>query len=235
MPGQRTMRIGILQTGRPPQTLIAQGMDYPELFRAYLAWPDTVFTTYPVVDGLFPSGMDVEDGWLITGSPHGVYEDHAWLEPLEAFIRHVHAARIPLVGICFGHQIIAKALGGTVRRFSGGWNIGPKTYRMDDGTDVVLNAWHQDQVLVPPPLARTFMHNSTCAYAGLAYGQHILSLQPHPEFTDSVFNTLFQAKREWLPKAIRFTVSENTLVVDPLSRACFATMIRRCFQRAQKV
>ena len=68
---------------------------------------------------MFPEGIHDADGWLITGSRHGAYEDHPWIPPLEEFIRDAYAAQVPLVGICFGHQIIAQAMGGKVEKYQG--------------------------------------------------------------------------------------------------------------------
>jgi GMP synthase-like glutamine amidotransferase len=82
---------------------------------------------WEVVDGDFPDGPDAADAWLITGSPHGVYEDRPWIAPLEAFIRDIRDAGRPLVGICFGHQIVAQAFGGRVEKFDGGWALGRRS------------------------------------------------------------------------------------------------------------
>ena len=102
-----------------------------------------------------------------------------------AMIRAIHAAKRPLVGICFGHQIIAQALGGTVEKFSGGWSVGRQSYTLDN-EHLHLNAWHQDQVTKLPPQARILGHSTFCENAVLAYGDHILTIQPHPEF-DAAF------------------------------------------------
>ena len=97
----------------------------------------------------FPADARDADGWLISGSRHGAYEDLPFIAPLETFIREVFSAKIPLIGICFGHQIIAQALGGTVEKFAGGWSVGATEYQLD-GEQVMLNAWHHDQVTSLP-------------------------------------------------------------------------------------
>ena len=102
------MLIGILQTGQAPDVLIEKSGDYPDMFERLLAGYGFAFRSFRVVDGEFPADVQACDGWLITGSRHGAYEDHAWIPPLEAFIRDAYAAHVPLVGICFGHQIIAQ-------------------------------------------------------------------------------------------------------------------------------
>jgi len=175
------MKIGILQTGHAPDELLERIGDYSDLFRQMLAGHGFTFETYNVVDGEFPSGAHAAEGWLITGSKHGAYEDHAWIPPLETLIRDIHAASLPMVGICFGHQIIAQALGGTVEKFAGGWSVGRTEYRVG-GKVYNLNAWHQDQVTQVPPGATVLGESSFCANAVLAYGDRIWTIQPHPEF-----------------------------------------------------
>ena len=94
------MLIGILQTGLAPDVLVDQSGDYPDMFARLLAGQGFTFRTYRVVDGEFPASVTECDGWLITGSRHGVYEDHAFIPPLETFIRNAYAAHVPMVGIC---------------------------------------------------------------------------------------------------------------------------------------
>jgi GMP synthase-like glutamine amidotransferase len=175
------MKIGILQTGHSPDEVRGDLGDYSDMFAQLLGGHGFDFVTFNVVDGEFPAGPDAADGWLITGSKHGAYEDHPWIAPLEALIRAIRDAGKPLIGVCFGHQIIAQALGGKVEKFAGGWAVGPMDYRFDDET-LTLNAWHQDQVTVLPEGARVLASNDFCAHAALAYGDRILTIQPHPEF-----------------------------------------------------
>lgn len=175
------MLIGILQTGRAPDALRPDHGDYPDLFMRLLAGHGFDFRTYPVLDGVFPDGPRDCDGWLITGSRHGAYEDHPWIAPLESFIRAVRDAGVPMVGICFGHQIIAQALGGKVAKFPGGWSVGRTEYDWG-GETVALNAWHQDQVVERPAGARLCATSDFCENAALVYGDSILTVQAHPEF-----------------------------------------------------
>ncbi len=183
------MKIGILQTGHAPDELRPTTGDYADLFKRLLDGHDFDFTVYDVVDMQFPAAVTDCDGWLITGSKHGAYEDHPFIPPLEDFIRAVYAADLPLVGICFGHQIIAQALGGKVEKFAGGWSVGRQVYRMN-GQDYALNAWHQDQVVALPADATVLGGNDFCANAMLAYGNRVYTVQAHPEFDAQVIDGL---------------------------------------------
>lgn len=174
------MKIGILQTGHVPPSLEEMG-DYDEMFARLLAGRGFDFVSYDVEGGTVPEDPLECDGWLITGSKHGAYEDHPWIPPLEALIRKIHAAGVPLVGVCFGHQIIAQALGGKVAKHPGGWSVGRKIYRIE-GEELPLNAWHQDQVTELPPEAEVVGESDFCRYAALSYGGRIFTVQPHPEY-----------------------------------------------------
>lgn len=187
------MKIGILQTGQCPDALRPTMGDYPDMFARLLAGRGFSFRTWHVEGVEFPGNLQEADGWLITGSRHGVYEDHPFIAPLEALIRNALAAGQPVVGICFGHQIMAQALGGKVAKFEGGWAVGAQSYDFE-GDTLMLNAWHQDQVLVPPEGAKTIATNPFCAHAALEYGTLGLSVQAHPEYDDAFIQGLIDTR-----------------------------------------
>jgi len=183
------MRIGILQTGQSPDALRGSMGDYPAFFERLLAGRGLEFRTFHVEAIEFPQSVHDCDGWLITGSRHGAYEDHAFIPKLEAFVREAYAAKVPLVGICFGHQIIAQALGGKVERHAGGWAVGPQTYDFS-GDPIVMNAWHRDQVTERPSGAEVVACNDFCENAALVYGDRAFTVQAHPEFRDEFIDGL---------------------------------------------
>lgn len=222
------MRIGILQTGQAPDDLKRDLGDYPELFEQLLAGHGFTFQTWHVENGVFPEGVHAAEGWLITGSRHGAYEDHAFIAPLEAFIRSAYAQQVPLVGICFGHQIIAQALGGKVEKFKGGWAVGPQDYAFADGA-LTLQAWHQDQVVVKPAAAKVIARNDFCENAALVYDDRAFSVQAHPEFRDAFVDGLIKTRgRGKVPDPLLDAASAR--LGGPLHNARIAEQIAAFFK-----
>ena len=219
------MKIGILQTGHAPDALRPETGDYADLFQRLLGHHDFDFEVYDVVDMQFPDSVHAADGWLLTGSKHGAYEDHDFIPPLETFIRDAYAATVPMVGICFGHQIIAQALGGKVEKFAGGWAVGRQTYDWQ-GRTIALNAWHQDQVTERPDGADVVATNAFCENAALVYGDRIFTVQAHPEFENDFTRRLGDARGEGVvpdpilaaARAIQHEPIDNTGVADQMAR-----------------
>ena len=189
------MLIGILQCGHAPDDVQAQHGDFNNMFAVLLQGQDFTFQTWNVVDQDFPSSPLEADGWLITGSKHGAYEDHAFIKPLTELIKDIYASAQPMVGVCFGHQLIAQALGGKVEKFNGGWAIGRQNYTFGTHGAVTLNAWHQDQVTALPPGAEVIASNDFCKYAAVIYGTKAYTIQPHPEFSNSIFTDYVSVRR----------------------------------------
>ena len=205
------MKIGILQTGRTPEEMRDKHGDYDDLFRKLLGGRGFDFDTYPVLDGVFPNSPEDADGWLITGSRFGAYEDHDWIPPLEEFLRRTYAKGVPIIGVCFGHQILAQALGGKVEKYGGGWSVGAVEYSSagaSDGKDTIL-AWHQDQVTELPEGAEVTGGTDFCRYAMLSYGDKALTVQPHPEFTAEFVADLAEARKAILPEGVFDRAKDN--------------------------
>lgn len=190
------MLIGILETGRVNAALAERHGEYPKMFEGLFrsADPALHFRTFPVLEGVLPQGPEAADAWIVTGSKWGVYDDIPWIAPLTEFLRQVRAAKVPLVGICFGHQLMAMAFGGRAEKSGRGWGAGVHRYTpreipswMADGDrPLAFHAMHQDQVTAVPEDATVIASSDFCPYAMLAYGDleapEAISIQPHPEF-----------------------------------------------------
>ncbi len=190
------MLIGILETGRVNPDLIAAHGEYVPMFESWLkpAFPQVRLRGYASIDGEIPASATECDAWLITGSKHGVYEELPWIEPLKGFLREVRSAGTPMIGVCFGHQIMAEAFGGSAVKSDKGWGVGVHDYQvtrragwMDGGPDeFAIHALHQDQVVEIPDDATVLANSPFCEFAMLAYGDperpDAISIQPHPEF-----------------------------------------------------
>lgn len=202
-----TLRIGLLQCGYVhPAVAVTEG-DYPEAFARLLAPFDVELVTHDVQRGPVPTDPGGYDAWLVSGSASSAYEPLPWIAPVEALLRRIVEDATPLVAICFGHQLLAQAFGGTVER-APGWGVGVHAYRfvggpwsaglLADGEERVVGivASHQDQVTALPDGAEVIASTEHCPVAGFTLGPNALAIQPHPEFTPAVSRGLIGLRRE---------------------------------------
>ena len=198
------MKLAILETGRPPGGLDRQFGDYPAMFERMLG-PGFEIEVFDIAAGQLPSNPVAHDGYLITGSPAGVYDPLPWIAPLCAFIRSADDSK--MVGICFGHQLMAEALGGHVEKSSNGWGVGLHRYTvggaepwMDPGGEIAVPVSHQDQVVVQPPNTRIVASSPFTPYAAFAWSDRpAISFQFHPEFEPDYAKALVAHRRAILP------------------------------------
>ncbi|KRR10102.1 glutamine amidotransferase [Bradyrhizobium jicamae] len=185
-------RVTLIETGLVSPTNRELHGSYPQMFEQMIGAADAtvMLDTVGIAAGEPLPDVKGLEAILITGSPAGVYDPLDWIAPLEDFVRTAHDRQVPMVGVCFGHQLIAQALGGTVRKSEKGWGLGRHVYDVTpdngliDGTRIALAASHQDQVITPPVGANTILSSDFTPHAGLLYaGGTTLSVQPHPEFS----------------------------------------------------
>ena len=197
------MRIGLLRCDDIFEELRPEYGGYQQLFtNLFAATGEPVeFVDVPVFQGIFPSGPDDHDAWLITGSVRGVYEDEPWIRSLLDLVRDLDAARAPTLGVCFGHQAIAQALGGRVERVQK-WGLGNRTAHIasreawmePNHAEVGVFYCHRDQVLDMPPTGRLVATADHCPVAALAVGDHMLGVQAHPEFDAHYADVLYRGR-----------------------------------------
>ncbi|WP_334129509.1 type 1 glutamine amidotransferase [Sneathiella sp.] len=181
---ERKTTVGIIQTGRVGGSLGVKYGEYPDMFISLFKGEPFEYRIYPAIDGILPRHPLECDAWVITGSKHAVYEPHDWISPLEAFVRKLIVSGQPAVGICFGHQLMAQAMGGKVEKFPGGWNIGRMTLLdLLNKQEARLHFTHMDQVMEPPPNAELILTADNCLFGGFKYSPTCLSIQAHPELT----------------------------------------------------
>ena len=195
---------------------------------AALLGPGFEVTPYDVTAGEWPERPEAHPAYIVTGSPAGVYEQHDWIEPLEAFLRAARG-KAKLVGVCFGHQIMAEAFGGRVEKSERGWGVGLQSYDVrgiDFGgaATIAIPVSHQDQIVVQPPASRILAASDFTPFGVLAYeDQPAISMQFHPEFAPGFAEALIEARRDALPDPDAAIAS----LAGPDDRAAFASWIRR--------
>ena len=196
-----TIKVGILQTGGPPPPLHEQFGSYSAMVQELLG-PEHEFATFDVRNGELPAQPESCAAYVITGSASGVYDGDSWIEPLKSFVRDA-SGRSAMVGICFGHQLMAEAFGGRVEKSPKGWGVGEHEYEvlkrqpwMDDVPAFRLPASHQDQVAELPPGAEIVAASEFTPMGALAWRDHpSISLQLHPEFEPAYAMDLIEHRR----------------------------------------
>ena len=231
-------RIGLLMVGHvDPKSQHIAG-DYPSLFSKLLEGHDLELVRYDLDFGMFPDRVDECDGWICSPSRASVYDDASWITDAEALHRDFIARETPYVGVCFGHQLLAQALGCEVRRAPGGWGVGVQRYEVvapqpwmeaSPPAHFELLASHQDQVMALPNDAALLFSSASgyCPIAGMTVGERAWTIQPHPEFTAALADHLL-AGRVDLIGADKVSVARASLH-QPLDQQLVAKWIASFF------
>jgi GMP synthase-like glutamine amidotransferase len=205
------MRIGLLECDHVRDRYRAIAGDYVDMFTAMVAGADPTaeVVPYDARNGVLPVRPDECDAWLCTGSRASVYDEDPWIEAVAAVIRRVQEAAVPLVGVCFGHQLIAHALGGRTERANVGWGAGalpvhivvPRPWMDPPLASMTLLHSHQDQVTVLPPGGQVLASAAHCPVAMLSVGDTIIGIQAHPEFGPDYLRALIEDRVDRLTPA----------------------------------
>lgn len=237
------MEIGLLQCDDVAPELRERHGNYPEMFARLFAAVDPGLTwrVWRCHDGEIPDHIEAVDAWMTTGSKFGVNDDRPWIAELEAFVRMLWEAGKPLVGVCFGHQLMARALGGAVAKSERGWGVGVSFNRVTEHAawmepwqeelDLVVS--HQDQVIEPPSGARILGGSDFCPCYLMQLGEHFLGVQGHPEFSKAYSRDLMALRADTLgPARVREgEVSLAAAVDDGLMARWILTFLQRAVAR----
>ena len=231
------MNIGILETGETPRHLLARFGRLDAMMRDMLG-PGYRTKTYDVAAGKLPERVEACAAYVITGSAAGVYDSLPWIGTLKDFLLQVDG-RAKLVGICFGHQIMAEAFGGRVEKSPKGWGLGLHTYSvherapwMDAAESVAIPVSHQDQVVEKPPGADVLGGSEFTPHGMLSYpDRKAISFQFHPEFENAFAGELVEIRRPQLadPRAADAAIAS---LRRPSDAARVAGWIRRFLEEA---
>ncbi len=226
-----TVRLGLLRMDELPASVARVTGDYPALFAHLFRDHPVDWLDVAVHEGEAPASLADCAGWIFGGSRHSVNDDAGWIDTALELVGDVMAAERPAIGICFGHQLFARALGGRVEPSPGGWELGAQVYDTirrppwftEAEPRITLIASHRDQVVDPPPDATVWSSTPTCAVAGMTIGERAWSLQAHPEFTAAVSDALLERRRadagDAAVEAARATLSR------PLSNDAIASAV----------
>lgn len=200
------MKLGILKCDSVSDIFVEKHGQYPEMFAALLrpVDPDIELIIFDAESEALPSDINAADAYLITGSRHGVNDGFPWIAQLEEFVRTLHSAKKKVIGICFGHQLIAKALGGTVIKSPKGWGVGMSQNQISQQAEWMnppkkefnLLVSHQDQVIELPPGAQVLAGSEFCPNYMMQIDSHFFSVQGHPEFTKEYCRDLMISRED---------------------------------------
>lgn len=185
-----------------PEIASAVG-DLTDLFPAAFEPAGLKLRVYEVTKGELPGSPQECRGWITSGSRFSAYDDEPWILGLSQFVRDAAHEQAPHVGICFGHQLIAQALGGRVEKADIGWGVGAKEFKVVSSADWMspgleqfrILMSHQDQVLELPPEGRVLASSAYCPVGAFSVGSHVFCLQGHPEFTPALNRLLIERRR----------------------------------------
>ena len=213
------MKINILVCDTFPGLLPEYIPSYPSMFTSLFdkQGKETEYKMYMTMEGELPETIDPEAIYIVPGSNDGVYDDKPWIRDLLGWIRQANDSHAKILGVCFGHQAIAQALGGRVEKASVGWGIGARKSKISGSEalchfpngEMCLLYNHHDQVKEPPRGAFVFASSPFCPIDGFMMGENILTFQGHPEYMSSYPVHLLMNFAEKEPKEVRIAALKS--------------------------
>ena len=203
------MKIALLLCDHVRPELQVEHQDYPDMFiKLFKAVePNIKVETFAVVDSIFPNTLHGFDAWLVSGSRHSTLDDLPWIHQLSELILNLVSQKQKIIGVCFGHQLIAQTLGGKVEESNKGRGIGMSTNQIyhkpnwltADANSFNLIVSHKDQVTLTPESAELIAGSDFCKNYLLQYGNLIFTIQGHPEFSKSYIKALMEIRKAQYP------------------------------------
>lgn len=218
------MKVAILQCDNVLEKFQSRFGDYPKMVEQMFAGVDLPlsFDSYDCRQGQFPSDINEYDFYLTTGSKASVYEDLDWIQQVIHFIKQLERHKKKLIGICFGHQLMAMAREGKVEKSNKGWGIGIAENRIVSkpewmsgepaGINILVS--HQDQIVELPDNTLVIAESDFCPFFIVQWGDHSLSIQGHPEWSTEYSRTLINDRRAIIPADL-VTAGLDSLTAEP--------------------
>jgi GMP synthase-like glutamine amidotransferase len=224
--------IGVFELGPVPEEVARQYPDYATMITNWLqpSLPEVNYVALSPIRGAPIPSAQQHDGYIYSGSRYGVYDDITWIEPLKDFIVAAADLKKPQFGICFGHQIIAEALGGKAVKSEKGWGCGMHRYELnlcgsDDSKQYSVLAMHQDQVVDIPADTVVIGGTKFCPFGVLQYAVPVRTVQFHPEFSNAYMLDLLRIRGGTIIPQTIATAAEKSVTgqADSLAIARWAT------------
>lgn len=234
------MRLALLMTNTDESEFARRHPKDSEKFAQLIKTvrPSWQVTSYAVKDGLFPKSIGIYEGVMISGSPASVHDTDPWIAKLLGLIKHIYTQGVPMFGACFGHQAIAKALGGRVMPNPKGWVLGlthskivHKAAWMQDIPDMLKQyGAHIEQVTVLPRNAVALSTNNACKYAGFHITDRVYTTQNHPEMSAHFMRALISEYAQKLPTDV--VKAAQSSLTETADTQVYAESIAQFFERA---
>ena len=199
------MKIGLLICGKLPSALERRGTSHSRMLQDWLSpvAHKCTFRPYRAYAGKLPPKVDTCDCYFVSGSASSILEREPWQKKLCNFLLVAAKAQVPVVGICFGHQALAEALGGRAAHAPKGWEVGVKTWKIvrdegwmrECGKKLTLLSIHRDQVVKLPPRSVRVASRDRCPNGMFRLANHAIGIQGHPEMTNKVFTEILELRK----------------------------------------